>query len=35
MCFSTNLIKPLGDKVWKINYRSDVSEELSWLFLNF
>ena len=32
MCFSTNLIKPLGDKVWKINYRSDVSEELSWLF---
>ena len=32
MCFSTNLIKPLGDKVWKINYRSDVSEELSWIF---
>tara|TARA_B100000886_G_scaffold160597_1_gene109489 strand:- start:645 stop:1505 length:861 start_codon:yes stop_codon:yes gene_type:complete len=32
MCFSTNLIKPLGDKVWRINYRSDVSEELSWIF---
>ena len=32
MCFNADIIKPLGDKVWKVNERSDVSEEISWLY---
>ena len=30
MCFYTKKIKSIGERAWKANQRSDVSEELSW-----
>ena len=32
MCFNVDLVKSLGDKAWQVNERSDVSEEISWIY---
>ena len=32
ICFNVDMVKDHGDNLWKVNERSDVSEEISWLY---
>ncbi len=35
MCFNTKILKALGENAWRVNKRSDVSEEITWLHPEF